>query len=756
MSLSQPSKSTVNNSALLQAVTEDSGPLIEDALFAQLVEKLTSQGRGEQAITLVSEAFKYGREKHDGQKRKSGENYIAHPVNVALILSDMPVDTETIASAILHDTLEDTDATETEIEKQFGKTVLHIVEGVTKLGKVKFSSAEDHQAENFRKMFLAMAEDMRVVMVKLCDRLHNMRTLESMKPEKQKKIALETREIFAPLANRMGMGKIRAELEDLSFSYIETDDYQQICDEIEGNRSERENAIETVIERLEDQLDTSGIKAKVYGRLKNYYSIYRKIAGQQKTLKDIYDISAVRIVVDEERQCYEVLGMVHHLFTPIPGRFKDYIAMPKSNLYQSLHTAIIGPSGRPFEIQIRTHDMHKIAEYGVAAHWQYKQAGGSVEAQANEDELKLNFLRQMLEMKDEAQDASDYVESVKLDLFRDEVFVFTPKGRVVDLPNGSTPVDFAYRIHTEVGNTCTGAIVNNKMVALTYQLQNGDIVEVITNKKATPRLDWINVAQTQTAKTRIRQWFKKHLKDEHEAQGRRMLEEQMTRAKFESAVSSGDLIRVSGELNYTCIDDMYVALGYGEINLARVINRLRKHQSVTSQEDALDKIRRWKSNSNNTKKSEILGLEGMLYSLAKCCAPVPGEEIVGVVTRSRGVMVHRADCINLSHVNPERMMELDWEGKTDESSARAIRLDIHVIDRMGVLKDVLSKVADTGTNVSNVRVKLSPDNTANIELTIEVTDVQHIERVKSALRRLVDVMSVTRQQFRTTRPQSND
>jgi len=763
MSSSQPSPQPVPEShsssspaaaqpSVLQPLSStESGILIEDVLFGQLTEKLTKQGRSAQEIDLVSRAFEYGRKMHEGQKRKSGENYISHPVSVALILADMPVDAETIASAILHDTLEDTEATGPDLESLFGETVLHIVEGVTKLGKVKFSSAEDQQAENFRKMFLAMAEDMRVVMVKLCDRLHNMRTLDSMKPEKQHKIALETREIFAPLANRMGMGKIRAELEDLAFKYIEPSEYESIHTEIEDSREVREAAIQTVISKLKEQLELVGIKAKVYGRLKNHYSIYRKIAGQHKTLKDIFDISAVRVLVNEERQCYEVLGMVHHLFTPIPGRFKDYIAIPKSNLYQSLHTSVIGPSGRPFEVQIRTRDMHRIAEYGVAAHWNYKQAGESIVAEHNEDDLKLNFLRQMLEMKDETQDASDYVESVKLDLFRDQVFVFTPKGRVVDLPSGSTPVDFAYRIHTEVGNTCTGAVVNGKMVALNHRLKNGDIIEIVTNKKASPRLDWIKFVQTQNAKSRIRYWFKKNLKEEHELNGKRLLEEELTRAKFDAAMKSGDLEKVSEELNYGSLEDMFVALGYGEINLPRVINRLRKHQSVVSQEDALEKIRKWQGAKKNTKKSEIIGLEGMLYQMAKCCLPVPGEEILGVVTRSRGVMVHRVDCNNLSHVNPERMMELDWQGGDSEGTQRAIRLDIHVIDRVGVLKDILAKVADTSTNVSNVRVKLHSDNTANIELTVDVSDVDHIERLKSALRRLPDVMSVTRQQFRASR-----
>ncbi len=725
--------------------------LKEDELFRQLVDVLRNQQRSEEEIARVAKAFEYAREKHAGQKRKNNENYIVHPVNVALIISDMPVDTDSIISAILHDTLEDTDATPEEIEKLFGADVLRIVKGVTKLGKFQFSSAEDRQAENFRKMFLAMAQDIRVVLVKLSDRLHNMRTLEFMKPEKQLKIAAETLEIFAPLANRMGMGKIRAELEDLSLKFLKPEQYTEIEDEIAHTQQERTQNIGLVIEKIHKQLEEIGVEAKIYGRVKNYYSIYKKIVTQQKTVHDIYDISALRVVVNNEKECYEVLGIIHNAFKPIPGRFKDYIAMPKSNLYQSLHTTVIGPSGKPMEVQIRTHEMHRIAEYGIAAHWKYKESGDSVAAESSDDQ-KLTFLRQMLEMKDEAADATDYVESVKLDLFRDEVFVFTPKGRVIDLPKGSTPVDFAYRIHTEVGHTCTGATVNGKMVTLDAVLKNGDIVEIITNKKSTPRLDWINFVATNNAKSRIRLWFKKNLKDEHEVQGRRLLEDELSKAKVEEAVKSGELLEVAQELNYTTLEDMFVALGYGELNLSRVVNRLKKSQAVANavagHEESLKKLRKWQGAGKKAGKCEISGLQGMLYHLAKCCMPVPGEDITGVVTRSRGVMVHRADCINLSHVNTERMMELEWEGAVDTGKLHTVRLEILAIDRMGVLKDILGKIADTHTNVSNVRVKIMDNNTAHIELTLDVSNLAHLDSVKNAIKRLPDVINVKRQQFR--------
>jgi RelA/SpoT family (p)ppGpp synthetase len=456
--------------------------------------------------------------------------------------------------------------------------------------------------------------------------------------------------------------------------------------------------------------------------------------------------------VNSEKECYEVLGVIHHAFTPIPGRFKDYIAMPKSNLYQSLHTTVIGPYGRPLEVQIRTHDMHRIAEYGIAAHWKYKEAGGAVSAETLEDQ-KLSWLRQMVQMKEDTGDAQEYVDCVKLDLFQDEVFIFTPKGEVVDLPRGSTPIDFAYRIHTEVGNTCTGAIVNGKIVPLNHSLRNGDIVEIIRNKKSSPRLDWIKFVKTQQAKSRIRQWFKKNFKQEHELQGRQLLEAESSRAEIEEALKNGKLLEVAKELNYASVDDLLTAVGYGELNPPKVLNRLKKEDTLAKighplpihTAERITKARLPKPNAS----TEIEGLKGMVYTLAKCCTPVPGEHIVAVVTRSRGVMVHRDDCINLHNSNPERHMMVDWAGMGRESkSAHAVKLDIIAIDRLGVFKDILTQIADSHTNVSNAKVRLLPDQTAFIELSVDVHDLDHLERVKNAVRRVQDVISVKRQQTR--------
>lgn len=718
--------------------------LREDTLIEQLLGVLREQERPQEDLNRVQEAFEYARQMHEGQCRKNGENYIVHPVSVAILLARIPVDTSTVMAALLHDVIEDTHAKPEEIEERFGEEVRKLVEGVTKLGKFEFTSKEDANAENFRKMFLAMADDVRVIMLKLADRLHNMQTLQFMKPEKQIKKASETIEIFAPLANRMGMGKIRAELEDLSLKYLHPDRFSEIESEISHTQEERESTIQMVIEKIQSQLKTMGVEAKIYGRVKNYYSIYKKMRVNEKKVHEIYDISAVRVIVNSERECYEVLGVIHNAFTPIPGRFKDYIAMPKSNLYQSLHTTVIGPYGRPLEVQIRTWEMHRIAEYGIAAHWKYKESGGSNDLMQTAEDQKMTWLRQMVEMKDETGDAKEYVDSVKLDLFRDEVFVFTPKGRVVVLPRGSTPVDFAYRIHTEVGNTCTGAKVNGRIVSLNHELKNGDIIEIITNKKSSPRLDWIAFVATQTAKARIRQWYKKHYREEHEDQGRKLLEAELTRAAVDDLMKSGKLQKVAEELNYSEVEDLLVALGYGELNLSRITNRLKQREETDERDPLLHSVANRKTRAVST-GNEIQGLEGMMYQNAKCCNPLPGEGIIGIVTRSRGVMIHRDDCINLQHANPNRRMYVRWEGESQKSK-HPVKLEVHVIDRVGVLKDILTKIADYNTNISNTKVKILPDHTATIEVTLDVENLKHLDRVREAIYQVNDVISVRRQQ----------
>jgi guanosine-3',5'-bis(diphosphate) 3'-pyrophosphohydrolase len=502
-----------------------------------------------------------------------------------------------------------------------------------------------------------------------------------------------------------------------------------------------------MIAKLREQLRGIGIEPKIYGRVKNYFSIYKKMKASDKGMNDIYDISALRIIVDSERECYEALGTIHQSYKPIPGRFKDYIAMPKSNLYQSLHTTVIGPEGRPIEVQIRTEQMHRVAEYGIAAHWRYKESGTSVSSHS-EDEQKLSFLKQMMDMRDEADTAREYVDTVKLDLFREQVFVFSPKGMVIDLPRGSTPVDFAYRIHTEVGNTCAGAMVNGKIVPLNFALRNGDITEIITNKKATPRLDWIQFVATQQAKARIRQWYKKNFREKHQEQGRSMLEAAVTKASFEAWLDSGQLFKAAQELNYTSLEDLYLGIGFGEMTVARVVSRLKQITEPTPKLEASLKRLPLSKKEPDQQPGSIVELRGMIYQIAKCCTPVPGEAIMGIVTRSRGVMVHRIDCMNLESINPERSMQLTWAGSSNKPTKHNVRLEVMVIDRVGVFKDILAQIAETQTNLTNAKVKVLEDKTACIEVAIEVDDLGHLERVKKSIAKVPDVLSLKRQLFR--------
>lgn len=745
-----------------------------EALMQQLLQQLAYNGFTPDDLATVQQAYVFARDAHGSQTRKDGQPYITHPVSVALILAAMRVDLATIVAALLHDVLEDTPITTAQMAKQFGADITALVEGVTKLGRYHFSSKEEQNAENFRKMFLAMAQDVRVITLKLADRLHNMRTLDHMKPEKQVKIARETMDIFAPLANRMGMGNIRAELEDLALQYLDADAYQLIENELAHTRSERERTIALVTEKIRGQLDALGIESRIYGRVKNYYSIYKKMTRQQKELQAIFDISALRVIVGTEKECYEVLGVIHNLFTPVPGRFKDYIAMPKSNFYQSLHTTVFGVLGRPLEVQIRTQRMHEVAEYGIAAHFKYKETGLSTIARLTQDDQKLAWLKQMAEMQTETGNALEFVESVKLDFFPDQVFVFTPKGEVISLPKGSTPVDFAFRIHTEVGNHCAGAIVNERMLQLDTELRNGDIVEIITNKKATPRLDWVNFVKTQHAKTRIRQWYKRHYRQQHAQQGKALLEAELTRAHFDAMSNSGRLAEVARELNYQTEEDLLVGVGYGEVSLPKVLNRLRRDEAITApteeslfeEEQRAEAARKRASmtaprqqvaektglpaSAGRSAPVEVTALKGLVHHIARCCSPVPGDAIMGIVTRSRGVMIHREGCTNTLNANPERVMQLSWDGPIRTKQRRhAVTVEVTAIDRIGLLKDILAQVCDAGLNVSNAKSNSRhADRGVTIELTLDVMNLDQLEQVMEQIRRVPDVIAVRRQTYR--------
>lgn len=711
---------------------------------------------------LVCRAFEFAYQLHKGQMRASGEPYIAHPVAVANILRSLGGDSAMIAAGFLHDVVEDTDVTADEIEAHFGAEVRQMVEGVTKLSKFQFNSKTERQAENFRRMFLAMAQDIRVIVVKLADRLHNMRTLQHLPPEKQLQKARETIEIFAPLANRLGIGRMKWELEDLSFKYLEGLAYKEIKNLISEKRTDREIRLKQVADLLQTHLDDEGISCvEISSRPKHLYSIYRKMQRQQKDFHQIYDIAAIRIIVGTKVECYRALAVVHDSFKPIPGRFKDYIGLPKANRYQSLHTAVIGAQGRPIEVQIRTMEMHRVAEYGIAAHWKYKETGNS-NTKVNAEDEKFTWLRQLLEWQSELKDAQEYLSDVKDNLFDEEVYVFSPRGDVFSLSQGATPVDFAYRIHTEVGNHCAGAKVNDRIVTLDTQLENGDIVEIMTSKNSHPSLDWLNFVVSAGARSRIRHWYKQSHHDENMARGHAMLEKVMGRDGLDSLLKSAPAQDAAQRSNYPCVEDMLAALGYGEITLNSVVNRL---QEATKELQPIEEIddealaeqinegavvrTRWGGDAENDDSgSSIIGVEGLLHHIAGCCNPLPGESILGAVSLgARGIAIHRQGCPNVASVPGDRLIPVRWNS-TDALAGRAptypVMLKLEVIDRVGVLKDILSHLSDLKINVHRATVTTFPDQIAEIDLGIDVKDHSHFDRTVKKLRKMTDLLKLKR------------
>ncbi len=705
---------------------------------------------------LICRAFNFAYSLHEGQYRKSGEPYIAHPVAVASLLRELGGDSVTIAAGFLHDVVEDTEVTPEEIEQLFGSQVRQLVEGVTKLSKFNFSSTTERQAENFRRMFLAMATDIRVIVVKLADRLHNMRTLEHLKPEKQRRISLETREIFAPLANRLGIGRFKWELEDLCFKYLEPEAYEQIKALVAERRADREARIQQVTNTLRTRLEELKINVlELQGRPKHLYGIYQKMQRQQKEFSEIYDIAAFRIIVKANEECYRALAVVHDAFKPIPGRFKDYIGLPKPNRYQSLHTTVVGLNGRPIEIQIRTMEMHHIAEYGIAAHWKYKETGSSSN-QLSTDDDKFTWLRQLLEWQKDLSDAQEYMESIKDNLFEDDVYVFTPNGDVIALAHGATPVDFAYRIHTEVGNHMKGARVNGRWSVLSKPLTNGDIVEIVTQKNSHPSLDWLNFVVTPTARNRIRQWYKRSHRDENLARGKELLEKELGKSGLDSLLKSEQMQITAQRCNYQSVDDLLAALGYGETTLNHVVNRLRdvvKEQQpdedkITEPEPAATSVAYTNPPKTSGSKSPIAGVEGMLYHLAGCCKPLPGESIIGVVTRSssRGISIHRQNCSNVDKVPGERLIPVSWNSNDEEGRPVTYPVDIQIeaIDRVGVLKDILARLSDRGINIRNAGVKTSHNKPALISLSLDIRDRQEFESICQKIKNMSDILNIRR------------
>ncbi|MBH8597223.1 MULTISPECIES: bifunctional (p)ppGpp synthetase/guanosine-3',5'-bis(diphosphate) 3'-pyrophosphohydrolase [unclassified Thermoactinomyces] len=694
-------------------------------------------------VNQLERAYRFAEQAHRGQYRKSGEPYIHHPVQVAEILANLKMDVTTLIAALLHDVVEDTGVTLEQVEAEFGMAVRQLVDGVTKLKKrMRFKSNEEHQAENHRKMFVAMAQDIRVIIIKLADRLHNMRTLKYMPEHKQRQKSKETLEIFAPLAHRLGISKIKWELEDISLRYLNPQQYYRIVNLMKKKRAEREKYLDEIIHTLKERLRDNVNVLDISGRPKHIYSIYRKMVSQNKEFNEIYDLMAVRVIVESIRDCYAVLGIIHTIWKPMPGRFKDYIAMPKANMYQSLHTTVIGPKGEPIEVQIRTMEMHRTAEYGIAAHWAYKE-GTTVENSKFEEKLK--WFREMMELQQETRDAQEFVESLKMDWFSDSVFVFTPKGDVIELPVGSVPLDFAYRIHTEIGNTCIGAKVNGKIVPLDYQLKTGDIVEILTSKHSYgPSQDWLNIVKSSHARSKIRNWFKKQRREESIAKGREMVEALLRKHDFDvsEVLTTERIEEVTSKFNFHEADDLFAAVGYGGISTAQVVHRLTdglKEQKPVVLPEVKSLPRHHRKVDHGVR---VKGVDNLLIRLSRCCNPVPGDDIDGYVTQGRGVTVHHSDCPNLKSVPEERRIAVEWDSNT--SHQYPVDIEVTGFDRQGLLNDVLQVVNNANTQLSAVSAKTNRRGIASIHIRIGIQNINHLQSVVERVKRVRDIYSVRR------------
>ncbi len=716
----------------------------------------------------ITHAYNFAKNAHEGQFRKSGEAYIFHPLEVAKIMTELEMDVPSVVAALLHDVVEDTKYTYEDIVAEFGEDVALLVDGVTKIGKIHYTSQEEQQIENLRKMFLAMAKDIRVILIKLADRLHNIRTLKSMPPEKQRSIARETMEVYAPLAHRLGISTVKGELEDLSLKYLDPIAYHEIAQSINEKKREREQYIKSIIDVLTEKLEAIHIKGQISGRAKHFYSIYRKMYNQHKTLDEIYDLFAVRVIVDTVSDCYAVLGMVHELYKPMPMRFKDYIAMPKPNMYQSLHTTVIGPYGRPLEIQIRTWEMHTVAEKGIAAHWKYKEG---ITANSESD-TKLAWVRQLLEMQKETMDEDDFMRTLKIDLFADEVFVFTPKGDVINLPAGATPVDFAFAIHSAVGCRMMGAKVNSKIVPIDHTLQNGDIVEVLTSSSIHgPSRDWLKFVKTSQARNKINQWFKKERRDENIVRGKELIEKELRRhsLSFTQLFRDEWIAPILKRYNLNSLDDLYASVGYGGLTAQKVIIRLRDEYTKVAKTERLDRLDKTDSEKAVLPKISpiepeqtaggdlskvsshgiiVHGIDNCMVRLSKCCTPVPGDDIIGFITRGRGVSVHRRDCPNISpkaltEEDLNRFIGVSWETNKPVGEFLS-EIQIEADDRTGILADITMAISDAKVPMRSFNARTAKGNVAIITVTLEIKSTSQLEMIAKKLRGIKNVYDVTR------------
>lgn len=704
---------------------------------------------------IVERAYLFAQKAHEGQKRNSGEAYVVHPTEVAEILAELSLDNTTIAAGILHDVIEDTEYSYDDIKTLFSEEIAMLVDGVTKLGKLEYKTKEEQQAESLRKMFIAMAKDIRVILIKLADRLHNMRTLKFMPPEKQREKAKETIEIYAPIAHRLGISKIKWEMEDLALRYLEPKEYYDLVDKVAKKRQEREDEINHVIELLKQKMKEVGIEAHIEGRPKSFYSIYRKMFFQNKTFEQIFDLTAIRIIVDTVKDCYGVLGIVHTLWKPIPGRFKDYIAMPKPNMYQSLHTTVFGAEGQPFEVQIRTWEMHRTSEIGIAAHWKYKEG----KASTGDFDEKLKWLRQMLEWQNEVKDTKEFMETLKIDLFTDEVYVFTPKGDVVDLPVDTTPIDFAYKIHSQIGNKCIGAKINGRIVPIDYKLQNGDIVEIITSANSNgPSRDWLKIAKSSQAKQKIKNWFKKEKREENIIKGRELLEKEIKRHGFTTVqlLKPEWLELIYKRFSLHSIDDLYSSIGFGGLTTNQVIGKLKEEYKKTlkpdeKDEEAIEKQAekqaektRERNKRHNTTGIKVKGIENIMVRFSKCCNPVPGDEIIGYITKGRGVSVHRKDCPNLEELysEAERLIEVEWSAETKVSYNADI--EVRANDRKGLLAEITAIIDDNKINIVSFHSRTTKDRLAITNFVLEINDIEQLNKLIRKFRKIDGVLDVYR------------
>ena len=715
-------------------------------------------------VSLIEKAYKLAVEAHGDQRRKSGEPYIIHPLWVAIILADLEMDKETIAAGMLHDVVEDTKFTEEDIRKEFGAEVALLVDGVTKLGRLSYSSDKlEVQAENLRKMFLAMAKDIRVIIIKLADRLHNMRTLQFMTPAKQKEKAKETMDIYAPIAQRLGISKIKTELDDLALKYSQPEVFYDLVNQINARKTEREEFVEQIVDEVSTHMKNAGIKAEVNGRVKHFFSIYKKMVNQDKTVDQIYDLFAVRIIVESVKDCYAALGVIHEMYTPIPGRFKDYIAMPKPNMYQSLHTTLMSSVGQPFEIQIRTEEMHKTAEYGIAAHWKYKESNDGKKSVEAQEEEKLSWLRQILEWQRDMSDNREFLNLIKgdLDLFAEDVYCFTPQGDVKNLPNGSTPIDFAYAIHSAVGNKMVGARVNGKLVNIDYKIQNGDRIEILTSQKSKgPSRDWLNIVKSTQAKNKINQWFKKEFKESNIIRGKDMI---ATYCKAKS-INLTNIIQpkyqeiVQKKYGFKDWESVLAAIGHGGLKEGQVVNRLaeeygKDHRQAITDEVVLERVAEAAKNKVHIAKSKsgivVKGIDDMAVRFSRCCNPVPGDEIIGFVTRGRGLSIHRTDCINMIHLSEAeraRLIPAEWETEVTEKSGGQYLAEIKMYanDQQGLLMEISRIFTEENVDVKSMNVRTSKKGTATIEMGFIVHGREELERIVKKLQQLSGIIDIER------------